>query len=158
MKTVIWVSVGLLATAFLLVGFMACDPGRVGCFRGRNWTPEEKVAHVKSWATQELALSEAQQVELERMLTAMADKHATMRGMRTDVKKALLDELRKDQVRPEDLKQLVEAKRPAFEELLYLAATNLAAFHALLTPEQREKLIARLESHQGRCPWGRENR
>jgi len=153
MKTVIWVSVGLLATAFLLAGFMACDRGRVGCFRSQNWTPEEKLAHVKSWATKELTLNEAQQVELERMLTAMAEKRAAMRGMHADFRKAFVDEMRKEQLRPEDLKQLVDARRPAFEEMLDVAAENLAAFHAMLTPEQREKLIAKLESHHGRCPW-----
>lgn len=155
MKTVIWGSIGLLATVFLLVGFMACDREHTGalCFRGDAGTPEERVAHVKQWVSKKLELTEEQQVELERMLTAMADKHATMRGTHTDFKKAFIDELRKEQVRPEDLKQLIEAKRPHFDEILDLAAENLAAFHAMLTPQQREKLIAALESHHGRCPW-----
>lgn len=155
MKTVIWVSVGLFATVFLLVGFMACDRGRTGAFgfRGDDGTSEERVAHVQQWVTKKLDLTEEQQVELQRMLTEMADKHATMRGMHTDFKKAFLDELRKEQVRPEDLKQLIEAKRPHFEEMLDLAAENLAAFHALLTPQQRERLVSELESHHhGRCP------
>ncbi len=153
MKTLIWVSVGLLASLFLVVGFMACDGSRTACFRGHGGTPEEKVAWVNQWVTKKLDLNATQQAELTRMLTEMADKHAALHAMRSDFRQDFLDELRKEQLRPEELKQLVESRRPAFEEMLDLAARNLAAFHAMLTPEQREKLVAGLEAHRERCPW-----
>jgi Spy/CpxP family protein refolding chaperone len=154
MKTIIWSVMGVMA-AVLLFGFIACDRAGNGppCFGRGAGTQEEKVAHVKQWVSKRLDLNPEQQAELDRMLTAMADRHAALRGTHAGFKQDFLDELRKDKVQPEDLKQLIEVRRPAFEEMLDLAAKNLAAFHAMLTPEQREKLIADLQTHHGRCPW-----
>jgi hypothetical protein len=160
MKVTIFVSIGLLTAALLLFGIVGCQRARTGPlgFHDNGYkSPQERAAYVKKWVSKKLDLTKDQQVELDRIFLTMAEKHEKIRLLRADLKKGLLDELRKEQVRPDALKALLDAKRPAFEEMIDLAAENLAAFHAMLTLEQREKLVAELESHSryhGRCRLG----
>jgi Spy/CpxP family protein refolding chaperone len=43
------------------------------------------------------------------------------------------------------MKALIAQKREHMTEIIDLAVDRLAEFHATLTPEQREKLVAKLE-------------
>ena len=81
----------------------------------------------------------------------MKAKHAQMHANHEDMRTVLFNELRKDQLTADDIKQVFESRRPAFEEMLTVISEGIADFHAVLTPEQREKLVADLEAHKGGC-------
>jgi Spy/CpxP family protein refolding chaperone len=54
-------------------------------------------------------------------------------------------ELRKEEIDQQRLKDLISQKRAQMDEIIDLAVVRLAAFHSTLSPEQREKLVAKLE-------------
>jgi uncharacterized protein YbgA (DUF1722 family) len=57
----------------------------------------------------------------------------------------LMAELRKAEINQEILKGLIAQKRTQMDEMINLAMTRLGEFHKSLSPEQREKLVAKLE-------------
>ena len=63
-------------------------------------------------------------------------------------------ELRKEEINPENLKDLIDQKRAQMDEIIDLAVVRLIEFHKTLSAEQREKLAAKLEyfheKHQDR--------
>ena len=74
-------------------------------------------------------------------LAKAREMHAQKEAMRAE----LMDELRKAEINPEILKGLIAQKRTQMDEMINLAMTRLVEFHKSLSPEQREKLVAKLE-------------
>ena len=61
------------------------------------------------------------------------------------IKEEFMAELRKEQIDRQRIKELISQKRSQMDEIIDLAVVRLAEFHSTLTPEQREKLVAKLE-------------
>jgi uncharacterized membrane protein len=116
---------------------------------------ERRINYVKARVADRLELTDAQKSELDRMIAELQAKHDEIESQRPELKTQFLNALRQDHLEAEDLTRLIDSKRPEFEELLSLVAEQIAAFHNMLTPDQRTKLIAELESHGERCPFGR---
>ena len=58
----------------------------------------------------------------------------------------LAAQLRSEEIDQDRIKAMVTERRVKMEELIDLGIERLAEFHKTLTPEQREKLVAKLES------------
>ena len=116
---------------------------------------ERRINYVKARIADRLELTEAQKSELDLMIDDLQAKHDEIESQRSEFRAQFMDVLRQDHLEAEDITRLVDSKRPEFEELLSLVADKIAQFHNLLTPDQRAKLIAELESHAHRCPFGR---
>jgi hypothetical protein len=54
-------------------------------------------------------------------------------------------ELRKEDINQENLKGLIAQKRAQMDDMIDLAMARLIEFHKTLSPEQREKLVAKIE-------------
>ena len=154
MKTVLFIILGLVFCAFLAAGFFGCQRARSHSFTGEAYA-EKKVDAIKKELTRKLELSETQAAQVDRILATMKNKRDEIRGMHQEMRAAFLDELRKDQVSPGQIKQLIESRRPVFDEMITMLSQGISDFHGILTPEQREKLIAEIESHEGHCRFGR---
>ena len=61
---------------------------------------------------------------------------------------AFMTELRQPEIDPQRLRGLIAQKQEQMNEIIDLAVTRLTEFHRTLTPEQKEKLAAKLEYFQ----------
>ena len=67
--------------------------------------------------------------------------HAQKEAMHAE----FMAELRKEEISQENLKGLIAQKRTQMDEMIDLALSRLVEFHKTLSPEQREKLVAKIE-------------
>jgi hypothetical protein len=67
--------------------------------------------------------------------------HAQKEAMHAE----LMAELRKEDINQENLKGLIAQKRAQMDDMIDLAMARLIEFHKTLSPEQREKLVAKIE-------------
>jgi len=113
-----------------------------GC---RSHSPEHKAEFMVDYIAETLDLNDEQRAQLdgikEEFLAKAREMHAQKEAMRAE----LMDELRKAEINPEILKGLIAQKRTQMDEMINLAMTRLGEFHKSLSPEQREKLVAKLE-------------
>jgi predicted transcriptional regulator len=79
------------------------------------------------------------------------EMHAQKEAMHAE----LMAELRKEEISQDVLKDLIAQKREQMDEIVNLAMARLVEFHKTLSPEQREKLVAKIEYfHEKRqCGW-----
>ena len=144
MKKIAIISVSIVCIA--LIGLaLAGGPGG-----GWHRTPEEKVEYIKSKIVEKLELDDSQKLALNRIGDEIIAEHQKMEDTHQTFKANLMDTLKKENLTAEDLKTLFDAKKPVIDDLMQLAAEHIAEFHSILTPEQREILIAEIESHEGR--------
>lgn len=154
MKTVIFITFGLVLGIFFLSGFWGCQ--RAAANGGENGAfPRHKVDWVKKELTDKLELTDIQVAELDRIIETVKARHADLHAAYPDFRTEFFDELRKDQLTAEEIRQLFKSRRPAFEEMMTAISEGIADFHAVLTPEQREKLVAEMEAHKGHCRFRR---
>ena len=142
----------VVAAAVLVLGIGAVN----GCRKERHPGVEIMVDYL----AEALDLSEAQRAQADEIKAELLEKGKAMRASHRanagEVKELLAaDEL--DQAR---VRQLVAEHRAQMDALVDLAITRVAEFHRTLTPEQKAKLVAKLERfrkwHGHRFAPGRE--
>lgn len=154
MKTMLFIIFGLVLGTFLLAGFWGCQRAAAHDNEDGGF-PQHKVDRIKEELTKKLELTDIQVAELDRIIENLKTRHAELHATCPELRNAFFDELRKDQLSAEEIRQLFESRRPAFEEMLTVISEGIADFHAVLTPEQREKLVAELEAHKNHCRFRR---
>jgi periplasmic protein CpxP/Spy len=151
MKKIIIISVSVVTAA--LIGLAAA-----GGFDGGAWhrTPEEMVAHIKAEIAEKLDLNEDQKTTLDRIAGDMLAEHQELVNERLAFKSRFMDALRSEHVDSRELKSLFDSKKPTIDRVMQMAAEHISEFHSMLTPEQREILVAEIEAHHGRrCRFAR---
>jgi periplasmic protein CpxP/Spy len=144
MKKIVIISVSIVCV--VLIGLaIAGGPGG-----GWHRTPEEKVEFIKSKIVEKLDLDDSQKLALNRIGDEIITEHQQMEETHQTFKASFMDTLKKENVTADDLKALFDTKKPVIDDIMQLAAEHIAEFHSILTPEQRETLIAEIESHEGR--------
>ena len=117
--------------------------GLAGC---RRHSPGQKVEFMMDYVSETLDLDESQQVHLGQIKDELLEKGMQMRADKTAMHSELVAQLRSEAIDPDRLKAMVAEHRVKMEALIDLGILRLAEFHKTLTPEQREKLVAKLES------------
>jgi Spy/CpxP family protein refolding chaperone len=113
-----------------------------GC---RSQSDQGKAEFMVDYIAETLDLTEPQRAQLEGIKEEFVAKAETLRADRKAMHDAFMAELRKEEIDPQRLKELITQKQAQMSEILDLAVTRLAEFHRTLTPEQREKLVTKLE-------------
>jgi len=113
-----------------------------GC---RSHSPLGKAEFMVDYIAETLDLNDQQRAQLDGIKEEFMAKAEAMRADRKAMHDAFMTELRKAEIDPQLLKGLITQKQEQMTEILDLAVTRLAEFHRTLTPEQREKLVAKLE-------------
>jgi len=113
-----------------------------GC---RSDSHQGKAEFMVDYIAETLDLTDQQRAQLDGIKEEFVAKAEAMRAEKKALHDAFMAELRKTEIDPQLLKGLIAQKQGQMTEILDLAVTRLAEFHRALTPEQREKLVAKLE-------------
>ena len=117
--------------------------GLAGC---RRHSPGAKAEFMVDYVSETLDLNESQQAHLDQIKDELVEKGIQMHADRAAMHAELAAQLRSDEIDQGRIKAMVTERRVKMEELINLGIERLAEFHKTLTPEQREKLVAKLES------------
>ena len=113
-----------------------------GC---RSHSHQGKAEFMVDYIAEALDLTDPQTDQLDEIkvefLAKAQEMHATKQAMHAE----FMAELRKEQINPEKVKGLIDQKRAQMDGIVDLAVVRLSEFHQTLSPEQREKLVAKLE-------------
>ncbi len=117
--------------------------GLTGC---RRHSPGQKAEFMMDYVSETLDLDENQKAHLDQIKDELLEKGLQMRADKAAMHDELVAQLRSDAIDPDRLRAMVTEHRVKMEALIDLGIVRLAEFHKTLTPEQREKLVAKLES------------
>ncbi len=117
--------------------------GLSGC---RRHSPEHKAEFIMDYVSESLDLDASQQAHLEQIKDELMEKGLQMHADRAAMHAEFVAQLRSEEIDQARLKAMVARRRAQMEELIDLGIVRLAEFHKTLTPEQRDKLVAKLES------------
>jgi Spy/CpxP family protein refolding chaperone len=124
---------------FLLIGVA----GFAGC---RRHSPQQKAEFMVDYVAESLDLNESQRAHLDQIKDELMEKGIQMRADKSVMYAELVAQLRSEEIDQNRLKAMVTDHKTKMEELIDLGIVRLAEFHKTLSPEQREKLVAKLES------------
>ena len=125
--------------AVLLIGVV----GFAGC---RRHSPGQKAEFMVDYVSEALDLTESQRAHLDQIKDELLEKAMEMRADKKTMHAELVTQLKNEKIDKDRLKAMVNDHKSKMEELIDLGIDKLAEFHETLTLEQREKLVAKLES------------
>jgi len=122
-----------------------------GC---RSHSHQGKAEFMIDYVAETLDLTDEQRVQLDGIKDEFIAKAKEMHAQKEAMHAEFMAELRKAEISPENLKDLIDQKRAQIDEIIDLAVVRLVEFHKTLSPEQREKLATKIEyfheKHQNR--------
>ncbi|MEJ2727307.1 MAG: Spy/CpxP family protein refolding chaperone [Deltaproteobacteria bacterium] len=113
-----------------------------GC---RSHSPDGRAEFMVDYIAETLDLNEEQRAQLEEIKEEFLSKAREMHSQKEAMHAELMAELRKETIDQQRLKELISQKREQMAEVMDLAVVRLAEFHKTLSPEQREKLVEKIE-------------
>lgn len=139
-----------LSALFLMGGVAACRHGH-----HRGGFDEFDMAAATDRIASRLDLTESQKADLERIAGEFAEKARAMHAEHENRHRELADLIRQDVIDSDVVDMMITEKMATVREMADFAAQRLITFHATLTPEQRERIAARIESRSsGGCRFG----
>jgi len=114
-----------------------------GC---RRHSHAHKAEFLVDYISETLDLNESQQAQLEQIKDELMAKAQEMHADKASMQAELVTQLRSEEIDQVRVKALVAEHRAKMDEIIDLIVVRLAAFHKTLTPEQKEKLIAKIET------------
>ena len=143
--------VSRLLIALMICGLVGGMLFFTGCRRdgGHHPDPQKIVAKLSD----KLDLDESQRDRLTEMVTDLEAEIVALHEDEGDSRQAAIEMIRSEAVNATDLQALYGSKREMVDLMAEKVIPYLVEFHALLTPEQRETLAAKIEDHQAhrRC-------
>jgi Spy/CpxP family protein refolding chaperone len=134
-KKVFYISViGLLVSGVAMLS---------GC---RRHSHAHKAEFLVDYISETLDLNESQQAQLEQIKDELMAKAQEMHADKASMHAELVTQLRSEEIDQVRVKALVAEHRAKMDEIIDLIVVRLAEFHKTLTPEQKEKLIAKIET------------
>lgn len=129
-------------TILLISVFISAALVFTGC---RSHSAHGKAEFMVDYIAETLDLSAPQRAQLddikEEFLAKAKEMHAKKEAMHAE----LMAELRKEEIDQQRMKELMAQKQEQMTEIMDLAVVRLADFHRTLSPDQKEKLVAKLE-------------
>ena len=142
----------------VLVGLIALA---LGCRSSIAHSGHHNKAYVLEKVTRELDLDEEQQARLDGLFTRLRDAHAEGQEFRNTLHADFLTAVNEEQLDRVELDRLYAEAKQRVDSFYDVFAAELVEFHGMLTPEQRGKLIEKIESRaecrrsfrERGCPW-----
>jgi Spy/CpxP family protein refolding chaperone len=130
-------------TISIIALLIAGVAGLSGC---RRHSHAHKAEFMVDYITETLDLTESQQEQLNRIKDELMEKAQQMHSNKESMHAELVAQLRSEEIDQALVKAKIAEHRARMDEIIDLIVVRLAEFHKTLTAEQKEKLIAKLES------------
>jgi Spy/CpxP family protein refolding chaperone len=128
----------------LLIGILISG---VGLFSGcRRHSHGHKAEFMVDYISEALDLNESQQAQLDQIKDELMAKAKGMHADKESLHEELVTQLRSEEIDQVRVKAVIAEHREKMDEIIDLVVVRLAEFHKTLTAEQKEKLIAKIET------------
>jgi protein CpxP len=128
----------------LLVGALITS---LGLFSGcRRSSDAHKAEFMVDYISETLDLDDSQQAQLNQIKDELMAKARQIRAGQASMHAELVAQLRSEEIDQARVKALIAEHRAQMDEIIDLIVVRLAEFHRTLSPEQKEKLIAKIET------------
>jgi Spy/CpxP family protein refolding chaperone len=128
----------------LLIGILISG---VGLFSGcRRHSHGHKAEFMVDYISEALDLNESQQAQLDQIKDELMAKAKGMHADKESLHEELVTQLRSEEIDQVRVKAVIAEHREKMDEIIDLMVVHLAEFHKTLTAEQKEKLIAKIET------------
>jgi protein CpxP len=141
MQTTYRIIIVTLCVLFLVGGVAACKRSHHGGF------DEFDLTAVTDRIASRLDLTDNQSADLKQIAGEVAEKAKALHADHESQHQALADLVRQDAIARDEVDTLIDEKLQKVREMADFAAERMIAFHATLTPEQREKVAVHIEEH-----------
>ena len=129
-------TITLLVSLVFGVGFFSgCRPHGHG--RGAEFAVD--------YVSEVLDLTEAQDQQLNQIKEELMEKGAQMRANKAKYHDEVVAQLRSEEIDQARVKAMIAEHRAQMDDLMDLIVVRISEFHRTLTPEQKEKLVSKLE-------------
>lgn len=98
------------------------------------------------YITEVLDLTEAQQEHLNQIKDEFMEKREQMRASRAKQHDEIISILGSEEIDRDRVRAIIAEHRTQMDEMIDLAVVRFAEFHRTLTPEQKAKLVKKVES------------
>ncbi|CAB1077320.1 hypothetical protein JY97_02755 [Alkalispirochaeta odontotermitis] len=127
----------------IIVLLIAGVAGFSGC---RRHSHAHKAEFMVDYISETLDLNESQQEQLNQIKDELLEKAQQMHANKESMHEDLVAQLRSDEIDQEFVKTKIAEHRAQMDEIIDLVVVRFADFHKTLTPEQKEKLVAKIET------------
>ena len=114
-----------------------------GC---RRHSHGHKAEFIVDYISETLDLNDSQQAQLDQIKDELMEKAQLMHADKASMHAELVAQLRSAEIDQELVKAKIAEHRAKMDEIVDLIVIRLAEFHKTLTAEQKEKLIAKIET------------
>lgn len=97
------------------------------------------------YLTEVMYLTDEQQAQLDEIQDEIMAKAKDMRAEHKNMHAMIVAQLKSESINKEQLKANIANQRAQMDDLIDLAVERLAEFHQTLTPEQKDKLVNKIE-------------
>jgi uncharacterized membrane protein len=118
-----------------LMGFTAC----------RRQSPMGQIAFMMDYLTEMLDLTENQQALLKQYVKEVLQKGMELRKEQAKVRQAVIDQFKNETMDQQVILNLISQNKAGNDEWTRLVIHRISDFHQMLTPEQRAKLLKKIE-------------
>jgi protein CpxP len=137
--------------SFFVIGGLAACKHRHGSCGFDEFDLEAAINRIAS----RLDLTETQKADLDQKAREVAEKAKFLQADRETRHQELANLIRQESIDQEEVDARINARMEKMKEMADFVSVRLVAFHSTLTPEQREKIAARVEEHASEgCRFG----
>jgi Spy/CpxP family protein refolding chaperone len=113
------------------------------CYR----TPEQRAEYLVKHLAAELKLDDSQKAQFEKIKDEFLARRPGMTKMREETIKEANELMRSAEIDKTRLTALEEKNKAQMNDIMQFIFAKFTEIHDMLTPVQREKLVAMIESH-----------
>ena len=136
----------------LLVAMLIVSLGLfAGCRRSAH---DHKAEFMVDYISETLDLDDSQKADLDQIKDELTAKARQMRAGKDSMFEELVAQLRSEEIDQARVKAMIAERRAQMDAIIDLMVVRLAEFHKTLRPEQKEKLVAKIETFK---KWHDEN-
>ena len=130
-------------TISMIALLIAGIAGFTGC---RRHSHAHKAEFMVDYISETLDLTDSQQAQLSQIKDELMDKARQMHDDKESMHAELVAQLRSAEIDQELVKAKIAQHRAQMDDIIDFLVAQLAEFHQTLTAEQKEKLVAKIET------------
>ena len=144
-RTILLIAAGIVFL-FILSG---CSHRHGGHARFSK-NPEKHIYKIVKVMSRKLDLTDGQKVQVNELIQGLATDLSDIEKMKMELHNTIVDELGKEEVDVSALNGVIDNKAEQMNSLRYKVVDAFAEFHRMLTPQQRQKLVEKINKHDSR--------